>query len=155
MDSPDTEYNTEHTNPYHQGNSENRGSEHRETQTPGPEKAIQDLFQWFGKVATDFTNVESLDVFSKNVYSKVGGLLLQGQNSLKMTAQEIRSKTSDELYQNIKVNILLYRDICKYAHKTNCVSVPILDEVKNRLVEEGFEVNYVIGEGTTHMNIQW
>ena len=134
------------------------------TQTIHPDKAIQDLFQWVGKMASDFTMklngsdkdfVETSQITLKNLYSKVGSMMLQGHDVYKMTAQEIRSKTSDELYQNIKINIILYRDICKYDHQTNCVSVPILDEVKKRLVEEGFEVNYVIGERSTNINIQW
>jgi hypothetical protein len=129
-----------------------------------PEKTIQDLFQWFGKVASDYSYkinenaAENLDIIGKDfktLYSKVGSILLQGQDSLKMTAQEIRTKTSEELYQTIKVNVIYHRDVCKYIHPTNCTSVTILEEVKKRLVDEGFEVNYVMGENSTHMNIQW
>jgi hypothetical protein len=129
-----------------------------------PEKAIQDFFQWFGKVASDYTYkfnenaAENLDIIGKDfktLYSKVGSLLLQGQDSLKMTAQEIRTKTIEELYQTIKVNIIYHRDACKYIHQTLCTSVSILEEVKKRLVDEGFEVNYVMGENSTHMHIQW
>ena len=135
-----------------------------QTTSSHPEKTIQDLFQWFGKVASDYTYklnenaAENLDIIGKDfktLYSKVGSMLLQGQNTLKMTAQEIRTKTSEELYQTIKVNIIYHRDVCKYVHQTNCVSATILEEVKKRLVDEGFEVNYVVGENSTHMNIQW
>jgi hypothetical protein len=135
-----------------------------ESGVPAPEKAIQDLFLWFGKVATDYTYkfnenaVENLDIIGKDfktLYSKVGSMLLQGQNSLKMTAQEIRTKTCEELYQSIKVNIIYHRDTCKYIHQTNCTSVSILEEVKKRLIDEGFELNYVVSENSTHMTIQW
>lgn len=131
---------------------------------PSPEKSIQDLFQWFGKMATDYTsklnenasvNFDMIGKDLKNLYSRVGSMVLEGQDMMKMTAQEIRSKTSEELYQKIKINVLLYRDICKYSHKTNCVSVPILEEVKKRLLDEGFDVNYVLGETSTNINIEW
>lgn len=129
-----------------------------------PENAIQDIFQWFGKMATEYTcklnenaseNFDMIGRDFKTLYSKVGNMILQGQDVVKMTAQEIRSKTSEEMYRTIKVNVILYRDVCKYVYQTNCVSLSILDEVKKRLVDEGFEVNYVIGEKSTSINIEW
>jgi len=129
-----------------------------------PEKAIQELFQWFGKVASDYTvklnenTSESIDVIGKDLkklYSKFETMLVQGHDAVKMSAQEIRKKTAEELYQVIKVNVLLYRDVCKYNHSTACVSTPILEEVKKMLVDEGFEVNYVISDSSTNITVQW
>jgi hypothetical protein len=132
--------------------------------TPTPEKAIQDLFQWFGKIASEYTvklnenTSESIDVIGKDLkklYSKIETMIVQGQDVVKMSAQDIRKRTVEELYQTIKVNVLCHRDVCKCVHETVCVSTPILEEVKKMLVEEGFEVNYVISESSTNITVQW
>lgn len=130
--------------------------------TSVPEKAIQDLFQWFGKMATEYTtkvsSSESFDIIGKDLktlYSKVESMIAQGQDTIKMNAQDIRKRTVEEIYQSIKLNIIMCRDVCKCVYQSNCISNPILEEVKKMLVDEGFEVNYVVSETSTSITIQW
>jgi hypothetical protein len=131
---------------------------------PRPEKMIQDLFQWFGKMTNDYAtkwnenaskNLDLLGKDFKKFYENFENILVQGQDTLKMNATEIRKRTTDELYQTIKMNIIYHRDKCKCLHETSCVSIPILEEVKKRLLEEGFDVNYVIKDKNTNITIEW
>lgn len=133
-----------------------------------PEKTIQDLFQWFGKIASDYSsklnentseNIEILTKDIKKLYTKVENMMVQGQDSLKINAQEMRKKTVEELYQTIKVNLICHRDSCKCIHTTPCTSVPIIEEVVKLLTDEGFEAKYVINIddtcSSTTFTIQW
>lgn len=139
-------------------------SKENQTSNISPEKTFQDLYQWFGNMATDFVNkinvsaVENFDTLGKdlkNLYNKMENMIIEGQETVKMSAKELKQKTIDELYQVIKVNVICNRDKCKCVHQTTCTSPSILDEVKRRLVDEGFDVNYVINENSTHITLEW
>jgi len=107
----------------------------------------RDLKKFYNKVEN---MIENFDIKSLHLDGFV-----RSQDSLKMTAEEIRQRTISELYEKIKLNVFYSRDVCKCVHETTCVSVLILEEVKKRLVDEGFEVVYVINDKLAYITIEW
>lgn len=74
---------------------------------------------------------------------------------LNMSAEDIRKKTVDDLYHQIKFGIISTRTFSKYDYNTSCLNKRILDEVQKRLTDEGFVRSYETKESRTTIHIEW
>jgi hypothetical protein len=129
-----------------------------------PTSQNQDLFTVLGGMLKECSTRwnqdanENLEIVSRdlqNLYTQFGSLVYQKSNMLNLSAEEIRAKTVEELYSQIKFGVLSCRNNCQYVHTTTCQSERIMSELDKRLSEEGFSVSRVKGENKTVITVSW
>ena len=72
-----------------------------------------------------------------------------------LTASELRQRTIEELYRQIKNDVVLCRDSCRCVTSVRTSSVRILDEVQRLLESEGFDVEYQLQPSSTIVTVEW
>lgn len=130
-----------------------------------PETAPQqDIFSVIGTMFKECSSKwnenanENLDILSRDLqslYTQFGSLVYQKSNMLNLSAEEIRNKTIEDLYNAIKFGILSCRNNCRYVHTTVCQSEKILHELEKRLSSEGFQVKWNIQDKNSMIVVTW
>jgi len=72
-----------------------------------------------------------------------------------LTAPELRKRTIDDLYRQVKSDIVLCRESCRCLSSVRCSSEKILHEVRLMLECEGFDVSYEIKPSCTVITVEW
>jgi hypothetical protein len=131
-----------------------------ETQNSG----TQDIFSVLGGILKECTNKwnenanQNLEILSRDMqtlYNQFGSLVYEKSDMLNMSAEEIRKKTVEDLYNQVKFGVLSTRTNSKYDYNTSCQSKRILDDLEKKLKDEGFTVSYEIKENKTTIHVEW
>lgn len=127
--------------------------------TPAPDLfgVIGGMLKEFAATLNNDTN-ENIDIVTrdvKNLYSQFGSMVYQNSNMLQMSAEEVRKKTVEDLYKQVKFGVLTCRNNCRWVLTTTCQSMKILDELQKKLTEEGFTVTYVIRANDSVVTVTW
>lgn len=135
-----------------------------ETPTSGSESSGQDIFSVLGGILKECTNKwnenanQNLEILTRDVqtlYNQFGSLVYEKSDMLNMSAEEIRKKTVEDLYNQVKFGVLSSRTQSKYEYNTICQSVKILEELEKKLKDEGFTVSFEIKENKTTIHVEW
>jgi len=149
---------------YHEYNNKKQSTTNSENQETNQESK-KDFISLLSDVVKEYTNKinineESLEAYTrdvKNACSLLGSVFFQtsGSNILQMTAEELRKKTVNDIYNQIKIGILTNGLECKYQHSTSCQNKTILSELKNRLENEGYVCEYFIEQKCSRITVKW
>jgi len=119
--------------------------------------------QWCSQAANDCAkqwttdanqNIDTLRRDLSNMYENFEKVMTPRDLSC-LTASELRQRTIEDIYHQVKSDVVLCRDSCRCLSSVRCSSVKILDEVKRMLESEGFEVRYEIQPSSTVLTIEW
>lgn len=97
-----------------------------------------------------------LFVLPKNIMEALEKEINPQDKVISYSAQELREQCIQETYKNIKMLIYSHMYECKITHILKTKNKKIIDEIKNRLVKEGYDVSE--GEdnlGNIKLTIEW
>jgi hypothetical protein len=142
----------------------NSSSSETSSETNSGTSSGQDIFSVLGGIFKECTNKwnenanQNLEILTRDIqtlYNQFGSLVYEKSDMLNMSAEEIRKKTVEDLYNQVKFGVLSTRTNSKYEYNTSCQSKRILDDLEKKLKDEGFIVSYEIKENKTTILIEW
>jgi histidyl-tRNA synthetase len=119
--------------------------------------------QWCSQAANDCAkqwsndanqNIDILRRDLSNMYDNFEKVMTPRDLSC-LNASELRQRTIEEIYHQVKSDIVICRDSARCLSSNRCTSLKILDEVKRMLESEGFEVAYEVQPSSTVLTIEW
>jgi hypothetical protein len=123
-----------------------------------------DFISIFGNLVKEYTNKinideECLEAYTrdvKNACNLLGSVFLQKSPSmLETTAEELRKKTVNDLYNPIKIGVLTNGIVGQYEYSTPCHNKTILAELKNKLESEGYMCEMTPNQKGTCIVVKW
>ena len=99
-------------------------------------------------------NIDILRRDLSHMYDNIESVLTPRDLSC-LTAAELRQRTIDDVYRQVKNDVVLCRESCRCLCSVRCSSAKILEEVKRMLESEGFDARYEVQPSCTIITVEW
>ncbi len=120
-------------------------------------KATQDFFSALGVQVSSWNPSETIEKVSadlKKVPVQIQEILL-APPTIYMTAEELKKKSVDDLYRQVKQKVVDHRYDCQFSHTFVDVSDQLIETLVEKLSCEGFDVETEKKDKNVELQITW
>ncbi len=117
------------------------------------DKATQAFWKTLSSLFKSTDTIEKVSVDLKNVPEQIQNFLQPPR--IHMNADELKKRSVDDLYRQVKQKIVEHRFDCQISHSLFDISDKLIECVIEKLEDEGFDVEIEKMDNQVQIRVKW